>query len=62
MKRNFLEKGYYHIFNRGALKQTLFLDEKDYIRFLFLILSSQGDFSIPKTARQLGQYSVLGIM
>jgi len=25
---------YYHVFNRGANKQEIFLDEKDYFRFL----------------------------
>ena len=25
---------YYHVFNRGANKQEIFLDEKDYLRFL----------------------------
>jgi hypothetical protein len=25
---------YYHILNRGANKQEIFLDEKDYIKFL----------------------------
>ena len=32
---------YYHIYNRENSKQNLFLDERDWIRFLFLILYLQ---------------------
>lgn len=32
---------YYHIYNRGNNKQNIFTDEKDWIRFLFLVLYFQ---------------------
>ncbi|MEK7613251.1 MAG: transposase [Patescibacteria group bacterium] len=32
---------YYHIYNRGAFKQNLFKDSRDYARFLFYILYGQ---------------------
>ena len=32
---------YYHVFNRGNSKQKLFLDKRDYVRFLFLLLYQQ---------------------
>ena len=31
----------YHVYNRGVLKRDIFLDTKDYIRFLFLLLFHQ---------------------
>lgn len=33
-KYPFVPQGYYHIFNRGHNKQTIFLDERDYKRYL----------------------------
>ena len=42
---------YYHILNRGVGKQVIFHDEKDYIRFLFLILY----FQSPVTFINLGR-------
>ena len=51
MKRSFFEQGYYHIYNRGALKQVLFIDNKDYCRFILLILGLQGDFSFRNISR-----------
>lgn len=32
---------YYHIFNRGINKQSIFLDRRDWIRFMFLIINFQ---------------------
>ncbi len=43
---------YYHIYNRGVAKQTIFHDSKDYYRFLFLILY----FQSPIVFKQLGRY------
>lgn len=37
---------FYHIYNRGVNKQAIFLDRRDYIRFLFLILAFQSESSI----------------
>lgn len=41
MKRNIFVNEYYHIYNRGNNKQSVFLDEKDWARFLFLIIYMQ---------------------
>lgn len=35
--RNFVEGGYYHIYNRGFSKQEIFLDEEDYKIFLYYL-------------------------
>mgnify|MGYP001563457299 CR=1 FL=1 len=43
---------YYHIYNRGNNKQNIFLDERDWIRFLFLILNLQS----PVVFYNLGRY------
>lgn len=32
--KNYLENGYYHIYNRGVEKRTIFLDQQDYAVFL----------------------------
>ena len=36
---------YYHVFNRGNNKQPIFLEEADWIRFLFLVLYFQSKHS-----------------
>ncbi len=61
MQRNFSQQGYYHIYNRGALKQTLFHDQKDYARFLFLLLAQQGNNTFLKITRLLGKHRMLDI-
>ncbi len=43
---------YYHVFNRGNNKQKIFVDERDYIRFLFLILH----FQSPTTFENIGRH------
>lgn len=35
--KEFIEDGWYHIYNRGVEKRTIFEDEKDYAIFLFFI-------------------------
>lgn len=35
--RNFVENGYYHVFNRGVEKRNIFLDEQDYNMFLYYL-------------------------
>lgn len=37
---------YYHILNRGNNKQNIFLDQRDWIRFLFLVLYFQSPTTI----------------
>jgi putative transposase len=61
MKRNFSENGIYHVYNRGVLKQKLFLDKKDYVRFLFTLMAGQGEIFTTKISRSLGKYRVLDI-
>lgn len=43
---------YYHIYNRGNNKQPIFLDERDWIRFLFLIVHFQSQLSFNHLNRQ----------
>lgn len=37
---------YYHIFNRGNQKQPIFLDARDYVRFIFLLLHFQSPLPV----------------
>ena len=48
---------YYHIFNRGNNKQNIFLDNRDWIRFLFLILYFQSSLSIYNIGRQVSYFA-----
>lgn len=43
--------GLYHVYNRGVRKGVLFHNQKDYSRFLLLILALQFDISLNKTDR-----------
>lgn len=46
----YLENGYYHIYNRGVEKRTVFLDDRDYVQFLhFLKYYLDPDEKIDKT-------------
>jgi len=47
---------YYHIYNRGIGKQTIFHDKKDYTRFLFLVLYFQSSVSFPNIGRLVKQF------
>ncbi len=47
---------YYHIFNRGNNKQQIFLDNRDWIRFLFLIIHLQSPITFPKISRQVSHF------
>jgi putative transposase len=51
-----LEGNYYHVYNRGNSKQTLFHDKADYARFLFLLLHQQSPTSLPQTNRFVKNY------
>lgn len=47
MRKTLITKGeYYHIYNRGNRKQNTFLEQQDYIRFLFTILYFQSPLPI----------------
>ena len=55
---------YYHIFNRGMAKQKIFLDKRDWIRFLFLILHFQSPITfqnIHRPTKNFVQHSVFNI-
>ncbi|MBU1159982.1 transposase [Patescibacteria group bacterium] len=47
---------YYHIFNRGNNKQKIFLEEKDWARFLFLILYLQSPFVFYNISRHVNNF------
>jgi len=48
---------YYHIYNRGAFKQTLFRDRNDHTRFLFYVLYSQSPISFGHITRAVKTFS-----
>lgn len=55
---------YYHIFNRGNNKQKIFLRERDWIRFLFLILHLQSPvviYNIGNTTANFIRHRVFNI-
>jgi len=45
-KTKIVPEEYYHILNRGNNKQLIFLDNRDYARFLFLLIYFQSNISI----------------
>jgi len=47
---------YYHIYNRGNNKQPIFLDEKDWSRFLFLIIYFQSPITFYNIGRQVAYF------
>lgn len=47
---------YYHVYNRGNNKQTIFNDNRDWIRFLFLILYFQSSEHFNNLSRQISYY------
>jgi putative transposase len=51
-----IEDEYYHVFNRGSEKKNIFLNNRDYIRFLFLIVYLQSPQSFNNISRYIGQY------
>jgi len=48
--------GYYHILNRGNNKQSIFKDDRDIIRFLFLILYFQSPVNFCHVNRAVSNY------
>jgi len=50
-KSAFVEDEYYHIYNRGVDKRTLFLKDADRVRFMALILLCQGANAFPQIGR-----------
>jgi len=47
---------YYHIYNRGNNKQGIFVDDKDWSRFLFLILYLQSPFVFYNIGRYINNF------
>jgi len=47
---------YYHIFNRGNDKQTIFRDKRDWARFLFLIIYLQSPITFQNISRIITNY------
>ena len=57
MNRDNISVGeYYHIFNRGVGKKIIFKDDRDRIRFLFLILYFQAENNFPQISRIVSLY------
>jgi putative transposase len=56
-KIRFTPGSYYHICNRSNDKQAIFLDNKDYLRFLFSILFSQAPISFHNIGRQISHFT-----
>lgn len=52
----FIPNEYYHIYNRGNNKQTIFLENRDWARFLFLILYLQSPVNFPQIGRFISNY------
>ncbi len=55
-KIQFVPGSYYHICNRSNNKEAIFLDERDYARFLFFILSCQAPIYFNNIGRQISHY------
>ncbi|MBI4119064.1 MAG: transposase [Parcubacteria group bacterium] len=47
---------YYHLYNRGVNKQNIFIDERDWVRLLFLILYLQSSLVFNNIGRQVTYY------
>lgn len=47
---------YYHVFNRGMSKQTIFHDNSDRVRFLFLILYFQSPIVLQNIGRSIKSF------
>lgn len=57
-KVNFVPGEYYHIYNRGNSKQQIFLDEKDYKRFIDLLyaVNSEEKFNFSDSVKGISVY------
>lgn len=57
MRNLYLEEGeYYHIYNRGNDKKDIFSSDRDYARFLFLILYFQAELSFYNIDRYVNRF------
>lgn len=57
LKRPVAEGEYYHVYNRGAFKQTTFKDVRDYARFLFYTLHAQSPIGFKNISRSTKNFS-----
>jgi len=58
MRKTSLAQGeYFHLFNRGNDKQTLFKEKVDWARFLFLLLHGQSSIPIHNTKRYVEHFT-----
>ena len=57
LARGLSEGEYYHVYNRGAHKQSIFHDTHDWMRFMFLVLYMQSPLVIQKPERVIGKAS-----
>lgn len=48
---------YYHVYNRGAFKKPVFLEQRDYVRFMFEILYFQSPVQFPHIGRLVSSYT-----
>jgi len=55
-RENIVVNEYYHIYNRGVGKKIIFKDDRDRIRFLFLILYFQAENNFPQISRIISSY------
>jgi putative transposase len=56
-KEKIVQDEYYHILNRGNGKQSIFLEERDTIRFLFSILYFQSPINLFNISRQVNYFT-----
>lgn len=52
----FANNEFFHVFNRGTEKRNIFLDKRDYVRFLFLMLHNQSKHTFYNSGRQVSHY------
>ena len=55
-KIKIIQGEHYHIFNRGNNKQNIFFDDRDWIRFLFLVLYFQSPVSFENLSRPVSSF------
>jgi len=57
MRKTKITQGeHYHIFNRGNNKQNIFLEDRDWLRFLFLVLYFQSPVSFENLSRPVSSF------
>lgn len=61
MKREYQEGGIYHIYNRGVDKRTVFLDEKDYFRFVHDLFEFNDRNPVENARTRINKNTVVGL-